>query len=811
MNKSVICRASVELSSRDVSRFFAIAQELATTHCALLLAVSSSLLHRYTGQDRCRPGLRRENRQIFRYLEIDFSNNPSLGELVEQIRLQIERLSPARRGIWDEIMARDSLELLLPSYFLRESALVHADPLGSEYYKFGLRLAWALHHGSKLELALIGKRQFYSSTLLKQIAGHLRNLLGDMLANPKRRISDVPMLSPDELSRLTVDLNGVVLPYDERCIHLFFEDQVARTPDAVALRFEDRELNYNELNIRANTLAHRLRDLGARPEVVVGIGLERSMQAAVCILAVLKSGAAYTVIDPNSPRARIKDIVSLSTAKIVLTDAKYTSRFRGVGAKVMVVDALSDAPECQCLPENIDSGVTVDNAAYILFTSGSTGKPKGVVGIHRSLAHLYGFGKFTYMTGPVEYDVCCLSAPLGFLGAVAGLLMPLCCGLPVVIIPEGQEKDPHAMADIIHRTGITNLTIVPTLLKQLSTLGTKAKSQLRTVRRVGVSGSALDRATINAFRKIMPQAMLMVGYVSTELGSVAFGHFVDLKKDGRKGPVPVGRPGPNVRAYILDRYRNPVPIGVSGELYIAADHIARGYAGQPELTNDRFLPDPFAGSTGKRLFRTGDIMRFRSDGEVEYIGRVDNQVKVRGFRVELSEIESIFATCPGVAEAVVIKNEQKKSQRLVAYVVKKSGAKLGVDALREYLRKRLPWYMIPSVIFFLMKMPLNANGKIDRYVLSQKRLERPDLENAYSSPSDGIQAELVEIWQSVLGMQPIGIHDEFLDIGGESLLAAIIVKKITERFSVEIPLPLFFSTLTVASLAAEIARIQAED
>jgi amino acid adenylation domain-containing protein len=809
MTRSALCRSTVEMTKEDAAKIVVIAKEQATTPCALLLAISSSLLHRYSGQDRCRPGLKRNNKQSFRYFEFDFSGNPSLRKLVEQIRLQIERLSSVDLGLWDEIAARDSLELVFPAYFLRESILVYADPLSSECYKSGLRLAWELRRGSGLALTLHGQGRFYSPELLEQIAGHLRNLFADMLTYPERRVSDLAMLSPEELHRLTVEWNGAVLPYEERCIHKFFEEQAARTPDALALRFEDRTLNYHELNVRANTLAHRLRDMGAKPEIVVGISMERSLQAAICILAVLKSGAAYTVIAPDSPAARIKDIVSLSDAKIVLTDSEYTPRFRGIDAQVLAVDVLSDASECQAFPGNIDSGVTVDNAVYVLFTSGSTGKPKGVVGIHRSIAHLFGFGRFTYMTGP-EHDVCCFSAPLGFLGAVAGLLMPLCCGLPAVIIPEGQEKDPYALADIIHETGITNLTMVPSLLKQLSTLGSRAKRQLKTVRRVGLSGSVIDRETINVFRKIMPQAMLMVGYVSTEIGSVALGHFVDLKKDGKKGPAPLGRPGPDVRAYILDRFMNPVPVGVPGELYIAADHIARGYVGQPELTDERFLPDPFAGIPGKRFFRTGDIVRYRSDGEVEYLGRTDNQVKVRGFRVELSEIESVLAACSGVAEAVVAKSEQEEAQRLVAYVVKKSDAKMGVEALREYLRQRLPQYMIPSAFFFLKQMPLNTNGKIDRYALSQNRLERPAMENAYVSPEDGIQTELVEIWQEVLGVQHIGIHDDFLEIGGESLLAAIIAGKIFERFSVEIPLPLFFSNLTVASLAAEISGIRAE-
>ena len=793
------------MTANETSITTVFAQNRTTSPCAVFLAASATLLHRYSGQDYCRPGIVHKNRKIFRFLEIDFFDNPSLNKIIDQISFHVECFTPANQTVWNELASQRSFELVLPAYFLRESVSVHTDPMTAGYYKDGLRLNCDPSSGNEYRLTLSGKSRLYSQELLTQIAGHIKNLLTDMVTHPDRRVSETKMLSSEEIHRQTVEWNNLVIPYNERCIHEFFEDQAALTPDAVALRYNDRTLTFCGLNIRANTLAHQLRDMGARSEVVVGIGMERSMQSAVCLLAVLKSGAAYTVVDPNYPSARVKDIVSLSDAKIIVTDAANAPQFHRVGAQVLTVDVLSPASECLRFPENIASGVTVDNAVYVLFTSGSTGKPKGVVGIHRSLSHLYEFGRFSYTAD----DVCCLNAPLGFLGVAAGLFMPLCCGLPVVIIPEGQERDPRALAEIIHRTGITNLAIVPTMLKQLSTLGINTKSLLKTVKRVGLGGSLLDRDTITAFCKAMPQAMLAVGYSSTETGSVAFGHFVDLKNDGRKGPVPIGRPGPNIRAYILDRYMNSLPVGAPGELYIAGDHIARGYAGQPELTADRFLPDPFI--VGKRLLRTGDVVRLRFDGEVEYLGRADNQVKVRGFRIELGEIESLLSVCSGVGQAVVVKNDQKNSQRLIAYIVKKRGAELSAATLREYLRRRLPWYMIPSAFFFLKQMPLSANGKIDRYVLSNNRLERPALENTYVPPKDKIEAELIEIWQTVLGIQNIGVHDEFLEIGGESLLAAVIVEKISERFSVEIPLPSFFSSITVSSLAEEISRIRVKE
>jgi len=798
----------VELPVDDISEISSVvAQKQGTMPCSLLLAGSFALLHRYTGQDCCRIGLLRGNRLIFQHIEIDFSGNPSLIGILEQIQIQVERLTTVNRAVWDKFTTRNTFEFVFPAYFLRESARLHINPLSAEYYREGLRLIWEIRPEAKPKLTLYRYARSYSQELLEQIAGHFKNLLTDMLTYPKQRVSEAKMLSPEEFHRLTVEWNHPVVPYEERCIHQFFEDQAARTPDVVALLYKNSALTFQELNVRANSLAHRLRNIGAKPEVVVGIGMKRSMQAAVCLLGVLKSGAAYTVIDPDSQSARIKDIVSLSAAKIVLTDTEYAPKFRGCRAKVIKVDVLSDAPENKGFSENIDSGVTVENAAYVLFTSGSTGKPKGVIGIHRSMAHIYGFGRFSYMTGP-KSDVCCLNAPLGFLGAVSGFFMPLCCGLPVVIIPDGKESDPHALAKIIHKTGITNLTMVPSLLKHLSTLGIKAKELFKTVRRVGLSGSVLDRDTINAFREIMPQATLIVGYASTEIGSVAFGYAVNLEIDGKKSPVPIGKPGPNVRVYILDRYMNPVPVGVPGELYIAADHLARGYAGQTELTAERFLPDPFV--PGKRIFRTGDILRRRFDGEVEYLGRYDNQVKVRGFRVELGEIESVLTACPGVGEAVVVKNERGKSQRLVAFIVKKQGVKLSVTALREQLQRRLPQYMIPAAFFFLKQLPLTANGKIDRYSLSLERLARPAQENVYAPPKDALESELIEIWQTVLGIQNIGIHDEFLEIGGESILAAVIVEEIFERFSVEIPIPLFFSNMTVSSLVTEILRIRAE-
>ena len=296
MTKPTLHNVTVEPPSDTVSEITAYVIKQATTLNAFLPAVFSALFHRYTGHDFCRPGFLCKNRRIFRYIEIDFSCNPSLNEIIEQIRFQAERFSPARQTIWKEFSAQDSLEFVLPAYFLRESVGIHSDHMSAEYYRDGLRLTCEQHPETGLKLTLSGNARLYPPELLEQIAGHTINLLTDMPAHPERRVSDAAMLSPEEIHRQTVGWNSLVAPYEERCIHRFFEDQAARTPDAAALRFEDKTLTYRELNVRANSLAHRLRKMGAKPETVVGVGMERSMQAAVCLLAILKSGAAYSIV-----------------------------------------------------------------------------------------------------------------------------------------------------------------------------------------------------------------------------------------------------------------------------------------------------------------------------------------------------------------------------------------------------------------------------------------------------------------------------------------------------------------------------------
>jgi amino acid adenylation domain-containing protein len=447
--------------------------------------------------------------------------------------------------------------------------------------------------------------------------------------------------------------------------------------------------------------------------------------------------------------------------------------------------------------------VKLENAAYITFTSGSTGKPKGVIATHRSLTVLSNLGRSMY--GGKSEEVFCLNSPLGF-SSVAHLLMCLCCGFPMVVIPNGQEKDPRVIALAVQQHKITNLSVMPSFLKQLFSLGDEGKMMLSSVERVALSGSEVTWDLIEPFRKMMPGAKLAAGYASSETCVVAFGNAIDLEGKQRSGRVSLGRPNRATQVLVLDQNMNPVPIGIPGELYISSSHLARGYIGQPAMTAEYFLPNPFGRSPGERMYRTGDIVRYRFDGEIEFLGRSDNQVKIRGFRVELEEIEAVLKNHAEIDDAAVVADKNEISDRLIAYIVKKGSAETDMAHLRQYTVQHLPYYMVPSMFIVLNRLPKTANGKIDRQALFSAPGKAVISNKQFESAGDSLQDALIEIWQMSIGVDRIGIRDEFLDLGGDSLIAAIIVMCIRERFDVEIPLSMFFEGLTIEMLAAEIVR-----
>lgn len=608
-------------------------------------------------------------------------------------------------------------------------------------------------------------------------------------------------LSPEEEARIHEWGNSPRQQYESKSVRELFEEQVSSTPEKIALRFLKETITYAKLNSHANRVAHYLRKFGAGPEVVVGVEMGRSIEAIICILGILKTGAAYAIMNPEYPISRLKEMVRDASIGLILSNSRSAGNTIYGEAHIINYKQLPD--NCEGIA-NIASNISLDNAAYVSFTSGSTGKPKGVIGIHRSISHLIGLSRFHY-NEKLEQEVCCLNAPLSFGSTVAMLFMPLCCGFLLVVIPDGDEKDPRKFARAVQENQITSLTMVPSLISQLCSLGDVARAMLKSVRKVALAGAAVTQDLMDKVRSLMPQAQIVIGYAASEIGAVAV---AGPEGGDWKESILLGRPAHDTQIYILDHDMNLVPIGVPGELCVASSHLARGYIGRPELTAERFVPNPFGCSAGERLYRTGDLVKFRSDGQVEYLGRLDTEVKVRGFRVELTEIESALARYEAIEEAVVIGDGRESSQRLVAYVVRKREKEANVTAIRKYLQERLPDYMVPSLFVFLDSLPLNPHGKVDREALPLRGADRPVVDGQYEGPRDFVEAAVTHIWETALGFEQIGIHDDFLDIGGDSLIAALIASEIRERFAVEIPLPLFFENLTIADLATEISRSQ---
>jgi amino acid adenylation domain-containing protein len=638
---------------------------------------------------------------------------------------------------------------------------------------------------------------------LANTAEHLQMLLRGVTSASTAPISTINILGEQETRRILIDWNQTDCGYPDACLPELFERQVQRTPNAVALIQGDRRLTYIELNQQANRLANYLRKrgvgLGMCPEVLVGFCMEQSLNAVVAVLAILKAGGAYVPLDPSYPDPRLEEIAADAKLAIAVTSARFRHRVPAGIETVCIVcddgDSALIAAESPAVPA---ADITPDSAAYVLYTSASTGKPKGVVGIHRSITN--GLKSVNYAPG----EVCCLNTFLSYGFSIANLFLPLMSGVPVVVLSDEQIRDANQMITVLEKEGVTRLVLVPAVLQQILDPDFGASSRLRKITTIGVAGSRLTPSHFQRLTQAMPQAKLQNRYASTEIGTVAAVWDVTDESLAGGGEIPIGLPVANTRIYILDRCLNPVPVGVVGEICVSAAHLARGYLNRPDLTKQRFLPDPFdpvGTELRRRLYRTGDLGRFRSNGEIEFVGRTDHQVKINGFRIDLPEVERVLESHIGVSEAVTAVREIGPSQRLVAYVVAKPIGTPSASQLRKYLRDRLPEYMVPSRFTFL--------DNIDRNALPAPEPVRPNLETAYQPPSSPMEAAIAQIWSELLGLEPIGIHDHFRDLGGDSISAAHVALRLGERLGIDITPEALLERPTIAELAVYLSGAQA--
>jgi len=661
------------------------------------------------------------------------------------------------------------IEILFPPEFLHET---QSQPLKVRFRKESGSLVGTL------------------DATLSNMAEHLLTLLRGLTSAPNAPLSTVQMLGDQETRQILIEWNRTDRGYPQGSVPELVELQVQRTPHAVALIQGDRRLTYIELNQQANRLANYLRKRGVGSEVLVGVCMEQSLKAVVAVLAILKAGGAYVPLDPSYPEHRLGEIALDSKLPIAVTSARFRHKVpAGIEAVCVDRDSILIAAESPATPV---TDITPDSAAYVLYTSASTGKPKGVVGIHRSITN--GLLAVNYAPG----EVCCLNTFLSYGFSLANLFLPLMSGVPVVVLSDEQIRDSNQMLTVLEKEGVTRLVLVPAVLKQILDPSFRASSRLRKVTTVGASGGRLTSSDFKGLIQAMPRAKLYNRYASTEIGTVAAIWEVTNESLVKGDEIPIGRPVANTHIYILDRNMNPVPVGVVGEICVGASHLARGYLNRPDLTEERFIPDPFSPKhvskdAGRRLYRTGDLGRFRSNGEIEFVGRTDHQAKINGFRIDLSEVERALTSHIGVSEAVTAVREIGNGQRLVAYVVAKPIGTPSASQLRKYLGDRLPEHMVPSRFVFLQK--------IDRHALPAPEPVRPHLEIAYQPPGTPMEAAIAQIWIDLLGLDPIGIHDPFRDLGGDSIAAAHVALRLGQRFGIDITPEQLLERPTIAELA----------
>jgi amino acid adenylation domain-containing protein len=642
----------------------------------------------------------------------------------------------------------------------------------------------------------------FDTATIQRMAGHFEHLLKAAVANPDEQVSRLQMLSEAERHEVLLQWPDTHrdTPRDThrdfretRPIHLAFVAQARRTPAAIAVRFEQHGFTYEELNARANRLAHRLRRLGVGPEVPVGLLARRSVEMIVAMLAVLKAGGAYLPLDPDYPRERLAFMLKSSQCPVLVTHGVTAEDLTSDGRVLIDIADRTIDSESDADPSN---STDPENAAYVIFTSGSTGMPKGIVIPHRAVSHLVvdvdyielGSSNCVAQASNAAFDATTFE--------VWGALLS---GAQLVVLPLDVILSPRDFAEEIRRWRIDTLFLTTALFNQIAHELPEAFAPLE---HLLFGGESADPSAVRqVLEEGRPRRLINV-YGPTE--STTFACWQLVRQVPRGGAtIPIGRAVSNTRLYILDRHLEPVPVGVTGELHIGGDGVARGYLDHRRLTAERFVPDPFGGERGERLYKTGDLTRWLPDGRIEFVGRNDFQVKVRGFRVELGEIETVLRAHEDVREAVVVaRTDARDDVCLTAYVVAARGPLPTAGELRAFLKEKLPEYMLPHFYLFLNKLPLTPHGKVNRQALPQPEDSEREWDAPFVAPRNAIEEVLAEIFAEVLRVERVGVNDNFFDLGGHSLLAAQLVSRVRKDFQPDLPLRKIFEAPTVAALAA---------
>ncbi|MCG6137853.1 MAG: amino acid adenylation domain-containing protein [Nostoc sp. LLA-1] len=793
-----------------------------------LLAGFQTLLYRYTQQEDITVGSPIANRHRSELegligffvnslvLRTDFSGNPTFRELLNRVR-EVTLGAYSHQDLPFEKLVEElhpERDLSYHPFFQVAFSLQNTPIAALELPGLTLSLFEFDSKTAKLDLEfhlwqdlaslkgqVVYSTDLFDDTTIARMLGHFQSLLESIVANPEQQLSDLSLLTLRERQELLIDWNDTKRDYPEnKCFHELFGAQVEKTPAAIALNarsantlvLDKQKLTYRELNIRANQLAHHLQNLGVVTDVLVGICIERSPEMIIALLGILKAGGAYLPLDPSLPQERLHFMLEDAQVSVLLTQEKLLKHFADFSNPIVCIDR-DWATITQHSQENPTTCVTSDNLAYVIYTSGSTGKPKGVLLQHRGLSNLAQAQIEVFNLQPSNRIL--QFASLSFDASIFEIVMALVTGATLYLADKESLLPGQPLLKFLREKAITHVTLPPAVL---AVLPLESLPALQTIICAGEScTNDIVKRWSNSRRRFFN------AYGPTE--ATVWSTVAEIKFMSDKPPI--GRPIVNTQIYILDQHLQLLPIGIAGELYISGEGLAQGYLNRPQLTTEKFIPHPFSHKKGARLYKTGDLARYRPDGNIEFLGRIDNQVKIRGFRIELSEIETVLSQQENVQKAVVIPQENVSGdQYLVAYIVPIVETKNITSLLRKFLKEKLPEYMMPKAFVMLDFLPLTASGKVDRWALTQ--LDSPtsySIDTAFIAPRTPTESTLANIWAEVLNVERVGIHDNFFDLGGDSLLTVRLMNQIHQQFERELPLTTLFLNPTIESLATALS------
>lgn len=818
---------TVKLSGELTAKLHELSEQQGVTLFMTLLAAFNVLLYRYTGQEDILVGTPTTGRShndlapIVGYfvnplpLRTNLSGAAHFTDVLQQVRqtvvgainhqdyplaLLVEKLQPRRDTSRTPLF--QVMFILQRAHLLNEAGLsafaigneanemqieglsMQAVPVAEKTAPFELTLMMAeTDHG--LAASLTYNIDLFDATTISRMLAQFNQLLISVTEQPATPVSKLKLLTDNEIRQMLIRFNDTRWPFPEtKCVHELIELRVEELPDHLSIIFENQRISYIELNQRANQLAHSLRGLGVGPEKIVGICVERSPEMIISLLATLKAGGAYLPMDPDYPAERLALMVEDSRTPIIITQAKFAEKFTGQPVQLVRIDSEA-AAIAQSSSENFSSGTTPDNLAYVIYTSGSTGQPKGTLLQHRGLVN-FASAHFPALEMTLA-DKMLQFASFSFDASVSEIFTALFAGATLVLARRETLLSRPRLIELLQTEKVTAAILPPSMLAVLPAEGLPD---------LQIIISAGENCTAEIVEKWAPGRRFYNGYGPTE--ATVGPTLQRVQKSTAK--IPIGRPLANIRTYLLDAHLNPVPLGVPGELHLGGICVARGYHQRPEMTAEKFIPDAFSAEPGARLYKTGDLARYLPDGTLEFLGRIDHQVKVRGFRIEVGEIENVLVQHDQVKDVLVLaKADQSGMNRLIAYLIPQNGLKLENGELRQYLQARLPEYMVPSLFVLLEHFPLSPNGKIDRNALPDPG-DGLDRQATYVKPGNELEQKLAEIWQEVLGLTKVGIHDNFFEIGGHSLAMVKVHATLCEHLQKEISIVEMFKYPTIQAL-----------